>query len=77
MKRVLITSLLEFIAAASGALAAEVEPVITPGPFAPPPAFPTSQVNGPTTDVMAQEYALSLAMRGSFFSGHLVRHHFG
>ncbi len=48
MKRALVTSLLALIAAASGALAAEVEPVITPGPFAPPPAFPTAQVNGPT-----------------------------
>jgi len=47
VKTLLIASV-TFIAAASGALAAEIEPVITPGPFAPPPAFPAARVNGPT-----------------------------
>ncbi|MGA3310679.1 MAG: outer membrane beta-barrel protein [Xanthobacteraceae bacterium] len=47
MKTVTMASI-ALIAAASGALAAEIEPVITPGPFAPPPAFPAAQVNGPT-----------------------------
>jgi outer membrane immunogenic protein len=46
MKTVLVASL-ALIAAASGALAADYEPVVTPGPFSPPPAFPAAQVKEP------------------------------
>jgi outer membrane immunogenic protein len=43
MKTVMMASI-AFIASAGAAFAADVGPVITPGPFSPPPAFPT----GPT-----------------------------
>jgi outer membrane immunogenic protein len=36
-----------FIASANAALAADVSPVITPGPFAPPPAFPSAPTVSP------------------------------
>ena len=44
MKTVLIASII-FIAAASAALAANNEPVITPGLFDSPPAFPVAHAN--------------------------------
>ena len=44
MKAVMIASV-AFIASASVAVAAEIEPVITPGPFAPPPAYPRVQAS--------------------------------
>lgn len=47
MKTVMMASI-AFIASAGAVFAADVGPVVTPGPFAPPPAFPAGQVNGPT-----------------------------
>ncbi|MGA2892975.1 MAG: outer membrane protein [Xanthobacteraceae bacterium] len=46
MKAVLMAGL-TFLAAASAAFAADVEPIVTPGPFAPPPAFPATVSPGP------------------------------
>jgi len=48
MKTVMMASI-AFIASASAALAAEPGPVITPGPFSPPPAYPRVQANEPVT----------------------------
>jgi len=48
MKIVLLMVAGASIAAASGALAAEYEPVVVAGPFAPAPAYPAAQVAEPT-----------------------------
>jgi len=46
MKTAMLASL-AFIAFASAALAADQEPVVTPGPFSPPPAYPATVTPGP------------------------------
>jgi len=46
MKTAMLASL-AFIAFAGAALAADSEPVVTPGPFSPPPAYPRTVTPGP------------------------------
>jgi len=41
----IVMACLAFIASASAALAADAGPVVAPGPFAPPPAFPAARAN--------------------------------
>jgi outer membrane immunogenic protein len=48
MKTVIVAGFAS-IALASAAMAADAGPVVTPGPFAPPPAFPTARANQDAT----------------------------